>query len=212
MTDPVFDKLTPRYLVEIARILGLNAELDWLDNNRQAIEDDIRSTGSWTFGETKTYDGVVRGLAEKMKVKIAGGVGIREVESELIKHLWRETEKNLSPAQREELHRKVEEEARKHGKSMGAAWATGGVLAAAQLSGFGIYLLGSTVLGALNGALGLGLSFGAFTGLSSAISVVIGPVGWFAVGVWAISKLTAPSYKKILPIAILVAIHREELV
>jgi hypothetical protein len=79
---------------------------------------------------------------------------------------------------------------------------------AAQISGFGVYLLGSTVLGAINGALGLGLGFGAFTGLSSLISTVIGPIGWASLGVSALMKLAAPNYKKLLPVVIFIAAAR----
>lgn len=70
-------------------------------------------------------------------------------------------------------------------------------------------MLGSTILGAINGALGLGLGFGAFAGLSSAIAAIIGPAGWTAVGLVAIVKLGAPSYKKLLPVVVLIASYRE---
>jgi hypothetical protein len=81
-------------------------------------------------------------------------------------------------------------------------------LAAAQLSGFGVYMAGSTLLGTLNSALGLGLGFGAFTGLSQVIAVVIGPIGWVALGLYTIKKLGGPNYKKLLPIVLLIASER----
>ena len=47
-----------------------------------------------------------------------------------------------------------------------------GALTAAQLSGFGVYLLASTALGAITSTLGLTLPFVAYTTMSSAISVI----------------------------------------
>ncbi|HSM87230.1 MAG TPA: hypothetical protein VLT16_13815, partial [Candidatus Limnocylindrales bacterium] len=76
--------------------------------------------------------------------------------------------------------------------------------------GFGVYMLGSTLLGAINGALGLGLGFGAFTGLSSLISGIIGPPGWAALGLFTVFRLGSPNYKKLLPIVILIAIYRND--
>jgi hypothetical protein len=69
-------------------------------------------------------------------------------------------------------------------------------------------MLGSTVLGAINGALGLGLGFGAFTGLASLISTVIGPLGWTALGLFTVLKLGSPNYKKLLPAVVFIATQR----
>jgi uncharacterized protein YaaW (UPF0174 family) len=86
--------------------------------------------------------------------------------------------------------------ASKHGKQFNKELSGLTALGAAQLSGFGVYVLGSTLLGAINGALGLGLGFGVFMGLSSLISVIIGPVGWAAFSLLAVAKLGGPNYKK----------------
>jgi uncharacterized protein YaaW (UPF0174 family) len=72
-------------------------------------------------------------------------------------------------------------------------------------------MLASTLLGAINGALGLGLGFVAFAGLSSFISTVIGPPGWAALGVLAVFKLGRPNYKKLLPVVILIALYRHDI-
>jgi uncharacterized membrane protein YhiD involved in acid resistance len=56
-------------------------------------------------------------------------------------------------------------------------------IGAAQLSGFGIYLLASSTLGAITSVLGLTLPFAFYTGMSSVISFVIGPVGFLVMGV-----------------------------
>lgn len=224
MTDPIFERLPSETLDEAAKALEwkpcieggaayrslgelpTSARIEWLDKNRERLEDAIRSAGSWTLGETRTYPAVIRGLAEKLDVKVASAAGTREIESALVAHLWHRTEEKLSPADKQELHRKVEEEARKHGKTIVGELGIAGVLGAAQLSGFGVYMLGSTLLG------GLGLGFGVFTALSSFISFAIGPPGWILLGLGTLINLTGPNYKKILPVAILVATGRAELV
>jgi uncharacterized protein YaaW (UPF0174 family) len=226
-SDPIFRQLNPGQLLDICKILEWNPLVEvnggsavltllpsnqqfrWLDENRNKVEDEVRTTGSWTFGATKSYLGVVSGLAEKMNIPVIDGADASSIELSIIKKLWSEVEQKMTTAQREELHKRMEEEAQKHGKTFGGEFAMAGALGMAQLSGFGIYIVGSTLLGALNGALGLGLGFSAFTGLSSAISVVIGPVGWAALALFAVIRLGAPNYKKTLQIAILVGSARQ---
>ncbi len=67
-------------------------------------------------------------------------------------------------------------------------------------------------MGAVNGAVGLGLGFGAFTGLSFVIAAVIGPLGWGGLGVSVAAKvgtrMTGPNYRKLLPVVIYIAAQR----
>lgn len=58
-----------------------------------------------------------------------------------------------------------------------------GAVTAAQISGFGIYVLASSTVGAITSLLGITLPFAFYTGMSSAISVVIGPIGFLVIGV-----------------------------
>jgi hypothetical protein len=126
----------------------------------------------------------------------------------LIVKVWNDAVAKFTPTQVEELKNRTQQIAETYGKSLGGEVAGFAALTAAQMSGFGVYMLGSTILGAINGALGLGLSFGAFTGLSSLIATVTGPIGWAALGMFAVLKLGAPNYKKILPVVIFIAAQR----
>ena len=81
-------------------------------------------------------------------------------------------------------------------------------LTAAQLSGFGIYLLASTSLGALTGVLGVTLPFAAYTMMSTAIATIIGPVGWIGAGLFLIWKLTGPNYKRLIPAILYISMLR----
>jgi uncharacterized protein YaaW (UPF0174 family) len=223
--NSIFQVLPPAVLVEAARYLGFDPLVStaptgwfsslssanqehWLDSHRSKLEDQFCSVGSWTFGTTKTYDQIVRDLAQKIGAAYAPGADVRTVETAIVTKLWNDAVAKMSPQQLAALREQLEDLASKYGKSLGMEFTGVAALSAAQLSGFGVYLLGSTVLGAINGALGLGLSFGAFTGLSSLISTIIGPVGWAALGLAAIVKLGAPNYKKILPVVLLIAKSR----
>lgn len=72
-------------------------------------------------------------------------------------------------------------------------------LSAAQASGFGVYLLSTTLLGALTHAIGITLPFAIYTGLTMAISVIIGPVGWTALGFSVLWKVGGPKWKVLVP-------------
>ena len=225
MHDSIFDSLTPAQLSQICKLMsfdpvvssqpfkflsGLSDEeaLSWLKQNPLAIEREITRLGSWSFGEDKNYREIVRDLAKKMGVSIKPADTLEQVERLLIVKIWNDAVSKLTPEQTEELKERAQQIASDYGKSLGKEMTGFAALTAAQMSGFGIYMLGSTLLGAVNGALGLGLSFGVFTGLSSLISTVIGPIGWAAVGMFAIVKLGAPNYKKLLPAVIFIAAQR----
>lgn len=223
--DPIFQALSPEVLYEAAQFLDYNplvssnppallktmspdAQRTWLDRNRSGFERELCEIGSWTFGTTKSYSEVVGNLAGTMGISKATVLPVDEVEAAIIAKVWNDAMSRMSPDQLDAVRAELKQVASKYGKSMGAELTGFAALSAAQLSGFGVYLLGSTILGAINGALGLGLSFGAFTGLSSLISVFIGPVGWIGLGLAAIMKLSAPNYKKILPVVILIGANR----
>jgi hypothetical protein len=87
---------------------------------------------------------------------------------------------------------------------MGAPAASLGVLSgaalaglAAQASGFGVYLLASSTVGAITAGLGTTLPFGFYLALSSAIHIIIGPAGWIALVIAAVLQLTGPDWQRV---------------
>lgn len=91
------------------------------------------------------------------------------------------------------------------GKNYSGPVSTMAALGAAQASGFGVYVTTTTALGFVTNAVGITLPFAAYTGVSSTIAFLIGPVGWLAAGFWVISKAIAPSWKKLLPAVIYIS-------
>lgn len=187
--------------------LTLTERLRWADANRNAIEAEFCCAGSWSFGKTRSYTEVVFALAEKIGAS-RDGASVADIEDAIVRKVWKDATDKMSAKEREELNRKAQETAAKYGRSAKSEAAGFAALGAAQLSGFGIYMAGSTILGAVNSALGLGLGFGAFTGLSSLISTAIGPLGWAALGIFTVAKMGAPNWKKVLPVVVLIASQR----
>jgi uncharacterized protein YaaW (UPF0174 family) len=88
----------------------------------------------------------------------------------------------------------------------------GGGIVVANLSGFGLYLASSTALGAITSAIGVTLPFAVYTGMSSTIALLIGPIGWVALGTWVIHKLGKPNPNKVLAGTLLIANIRQRLI
>ncbi len=206
--DPLVSTSPAKLLSEC----DVRQRLAWLDTHRMELEKDISWVGtpifSYALGNPKAYAQIVVDVAAQLGATVRPGAGTAEIEAKLIEKLWSDALSRMTDREREALLAKVEAIAAKRGPSAKKEMAGFAGLAAAQMSGFGVYLMGSTLLGALNSALGLGLGFGAFTGLSGAISVLIGPVGWAALGLYTIKRLGGPNYKKLLPVVILVAAAR----
>ena len=85
----------------------------------------------------------------------------------------------------------------------------GGAMAAAKMSGFGVYLMASTVLGGLTNALGLTLPFAVYMGMSQAIALVLGPVGWAALAGGVVWTLNQPNWERLTLGVIYVSLLRD---
>lgn len=222
--EHIFHVLPAEKLRDIARYLtfdpGVKGELlsqfseseklAWLDTHRDDLEDHLRWVGSSLFGKCRSYREIVLDTAVKVGASHSESASTPEVEQAVVSQVWNKALNGITEEQREKVRASIAELASRHGKQAVGELSGFAALGAAQLSGFGIYMAGSTLLGAINGALGLGLGFGAFTGLSSLISVVIGPVGWAALGLFTVAKLGGPNYKKIIPVIFVVATYRAE--
>lgn len=79
-------------------------------------------------------------------------------------------------------------------KSSAGLGIAGGALLLGNLGGFGTYMAMSSMLSVLS--LGA-LPFGAYTAASSMLSVALGPVGWLALGVFAVNRFGSPNKNKI---------------
>ena len=110
------------------------------------------------------------------------------------------------------LEHEISKYADKHlgGKNLDIALSSGGLLAA-NLGGFATYTMASSLLAGVGSTLGVTLPFAAYTTLSSTLSVVLGPVGIGALGLWGLPKITSPNIKVTILIVLAVAAIRERL-
>ena len=126
----------------------------------------------------------------------------------LIRYKFSEVWNDLSDEQKAAVAEKCENEAQRRGVEFKKEILAAGALGAAQLSGFGIYIAASTVLSAATGLIGVALPFAAYTTLSSAISVAIGPAGWAALGALAGLKFFGPRRRETEIAYLTLAAHR----
>lgn len=120
---------------------------------------------------------------------------IDRLEKDLIKALFERIYDSMSIEQRKvflaDVAKKFPDSER---STFGLATATGAMVLA-NLGGFGTYMLMSSALSTLS--LGM-LGFGAYTAASSLLSVLLGPIGWAALGAAAVHQLGKPDENKIL--------------
>ena len=147
--------------------------------------------------ERLSYSEIVQRVAKRLGVSTAWRT-TAGVERAIAEHIWSSVWERMTPQQREQFNRKAIASARNTGQLSnlkGVAVAGGGMLAA-NASGFGVYMLASSALGALTSGLGFTLPFGVYMAMSSTLSLILGPVGFIGLGLFAIHKITGPEHQK----------------
>ncbi len=126
-----------------------------------------------------SYGDFLDKIADKRKISLTEFKTISEKEIFLFKKIYEQTFNSLPVEEQEKLKAQLITEAEKNGldKSQIASISALASIGAAQLSGFGIYLLASSTVGAITGLVGVTLPFAFYTTMSSVISFAIGPLG-----------------------------------
>lgn len=178
----------------------------------QAIQNESQSLFGRLFSKPPTYVEIVIQCLGKLKVGFNTSEPVPALEARLVHKVIGDAWARMTPAQREQLQHEMSRAAAIEGydKNRFASLGPIAALSVAQLSGFGIYLFATTALSAVTGVAGIVLPFAAYTTMSSAISFVIGPVGWIGAGLFAIWKLTGPDYKKLIPAVLMIAALRDK--
>lgn len=131
-----------------------------------------------------------------------------ELEDDVLRKTLKLSYENMSKDERAEFDVKVREIASQQGISSQNIIGAAGLMTVANLGGFSTYMLMSSFLSVISfGTLG----FGAYTAASSLLSTIIGPVGWAALGIYAVYKWTRPDFKKLIPAVITVAMISKRL-
>lgn len=152
----------------------------------------------YTFTDGPTYYQIVQSVARRLKIRADDGDSVEHLEREISQQLFNAMWEKMTPEQREELARKLKEAMGSDKFTAGFTTGAGlyAALMAANLSGFGVYMLATTVLSALTSTLSLTLPFVAYTAVTRALSVVLGPVGFLGAGLLTLHHLTGPNWQK----------------
>ncbi|WP_300435919.1 hypothetical protein [Christiangramia sp.] len=111
---------------------------------------------------------------------------VKKMEEQILLHKFQENYDKLSPEEKKKFQDQLNKvlENQNLENSQLASLGTVGALALAELSGMGLYIMASTLVGGLTSLLGITLPFAFYTGMSSFLAFVTGPVGW-AIGIGA---------------------------
>lgn len=165
------------------------------------------------FGVSETYADVLCTLLKRVGISASPRIGCEALEEQLVRKIFEQMWLNFNQTQRLDFNNTVQRNLSSLGKDKELLQVGGivGLMAAAKLGGFGTYLLASTALHGIAGTVGLTAPFGIYKAVSSAMSIALGPVGFIAVSIFAIYKLTGTDYTKLMPAAMYIALLRYEL-
>lgn len=119
----------------------------------------------------------------------------REIEAAVVVKLFQDMLDKLSPEQRQQLVMELRRD--NDDPRLETLLTGGGAMALAKMSGFGVYLMASTVLGGLTGALGITLPFAIYMGMSQTIALLLGPIGWAALAGGVVFALNQPNWNRL---------------
>lgn len=180
--------------------------MKWLSRN--IVEDFWRDV----FGSQETYRDILVMVCKHLEITVKPSMKPQDIEAKISQQVMQTVWNKMTEAQRLAFDAEMKKMAEKNGK--GKEWAaTGGmaaVLTASNLAGFSAYLVATSGLAALTGSLGIVLPFAAYTGLTTALSVVLGPVGWLGAGLFALIGLTGANYQKLIPAILYISMLRNE--
>lgn len=132
-----------------------------------------------------------------------------EIEDAIVVTSFQRTFSKLSPEEQRRLAEQLGQES--NDPHFVGQLLSGGALLAAKLSGFQIYLMATTAVGAVTGAIGITLPFAIYTGLTKSISIIIGPIGWAFLGLSVLLRFNQADWEKLIPGIIYVSYIRHKL-
>lgn len=192
----------------LAAILGMSTSTTPAELMQSLRKAGSHTVISWIRKGHVEYAEVVSDVARKMQVETVPQGALASIERQIVAAAF---QKALASATAEQRDAMLAALAREQGTTVKTLVGASGVLVAANLTGFGLYVAASTMLGAMTGALGVALPFAVYTGMSGVIATLTGPVGWAMLAGWAVYRFGSADYKKTVPGVIAVAAVRARL-
>jgi uncharacterized protein YaaW (UPF0174 family) len=152
-------------------------------------------TTSWKQIVTDVADQVGISWSDILNGRTWHDLSTQEIEDAVVVKQFQNMLEQLTPEQRQQILmdlRRESDDPHFEGFLLG-----GGAMLAAKMSGFGVYLLASTVLGSLTGALGITLPFAVYMGVSQTLAFILGPAGWVALAGGALFSLNQPNWNRL---------------
>ena len=152
--------------------------------------------------DTPTYERLISGLLEKLNISHSDS-SLREQEEFLCDAVIAEALVNMSPEQRRRAFTEkvgLDEVTEKLDSNDNTLSHTAKGVTAFSLvnaAGFSLYTSSTMALSFASGMAGITLPFAVYTGMTSFISVIIGPPGWAAFGSFIAWKLTSADWDKL---------------
>lgn len=203
-------KCSPDERVGLSKVLGAEKAIP------KALIDELRwNYQSWwnsLLGCEPDYREIVEYVAKHLHVSYSKYTFISDLEIKISQKVLETVWEKMTPKQREQMEielRKAAQEFDKTG-SLVTSSSIFATLTAAKLSGFGIYLLASTALGALTGAVGITLPFAVYMAMSMAIKTVIGSVGWIGAALFALWQSGESNKERLIPAIVYICMLRSK--
>ena len=197
--NPLYKKFYPDHIKYIEEIMG-----------------EIQCFGGNTFatmlrgGKGVLYKEILCDVCDKMKINYNKNSSVERIEGELFAKIL---EKAIEQMDAKELEQIVKEINKGTNISSAVGLSKQAALVAMQSAikagGFYSYQLALIVANAVaKQVLGRGLTLAANAGLTRAMSVFAGPIGWAITGLWTGVDLAGPAYRITIPAVIEVAYLR----
>lgn len=152
-------------------------------------------TTSWKQIVTDVADQVGISWSDILNGRTWHDLSTQEIEDAVVVKQFQNMLEQLTPEQRQQVLmdlRRESDDPHFEGFLLG-----GGAMLAVKMSGFGVYLLASTLLGGLTGALGITLPFAVYMGVSQTLAFILGPVGWVALAGGVLFSLNQPNWNRL---------------
>lgn len=180
----------------------------------EEIMGELQCFGANTFatmfrgGKGVLYKEILCDMCDKMKVNYNKESSVEHIEDELFSKILRDSMEKMS-----------EEELKKFAKEAGFDTTKGfskqailtSMIVAIRAGGFMSYQIAVIVANAVaKVVLGRGLTLAANAGLTRAMSVFAGPIGWAITGAWTAVNIAGPAFRITMPAVIEVAFLRKK--
>jgi uncharacterized protein YaaW (UPF0174 family) len=154
----------------------------------------IFHTASWKQVVTDVADQIGINWPDTLNERTWDDLSAQAIENAVVVTQFQNMLEQVSPEQRQQILLGLRRES---DDPHFAGLILGGAMLAAKMSGFGVYLLASTVLGSLTGALGITLPFVVYMGVSQTLALILGPVGWVAFAGGCLVSLNQPNWNRL---------------